>query len=92
MTPSERLEANLLRVADDALRSIARPITAAEPDGGEAVASSDDRTGSAIADLCGHVALALRQAAGLRPRLASYRAPPTEPGRPERPPALDITR
>lgn len=92
LTPSRILEENLDRVVDSVLRTLAAggvtPETAvalSEPDG--TVAEAQVR--ETIADLCGHVAFALKS---LEPRphgVASYHAPVGPLGSPR---SLDIRR
>lgn len=93
LTPARTLEENLDRVVDSVLRTLAA--------GGvtpETAVASDERTGSAaeaqvretMADLCGHVAFALKS---LEPRthgVASYHAPVPPPAGAR--PSLDIRR
>lgn len=92
LTPARVLEDNLDRVVDSVLRTLSAggvtPATATvgeERDGNVAEAQVRET----IADLCGHVAVALKS---LEPRphgIASYHAPVTPAGSPR---SLDIRR
>jgi hypothetical protein len=95
-TPARALEENLDRVVDSVLRSLAAggvtpPTAVATGEAPESPAESQVR--ETIADLCGHVALALKSLdASARP-VATYRAPaptPPAPGGTVR--SLDIRR
>ena len=93
LTPARVLEENLDRVVDSVLRTLAAggvtpdsAVTSDEPEGSAAEAQVRET----IADLCGHVAFALKS---LEPRphgLASYHAPAASSAGSSR--SLDIRR
>lgn len=93
LTPARVLEENLDRVVDSVLRTLA----AGGVTPGTAVAS-DERDGTpaeaqvreTIADLCGHVAFALKSLEPRQHGLASYHAPVAPPT--SAPRSLDIRR
>lgn len=83
MSSGEHLEARLARVVDDVWRSLAEAAGTAEPP-----TATPEEAAADTADLCGHVAVALRELAA-RPRpAATYSAPPPAGARP----VLDLRR
>lgn len=92
VSPSRVLEENLDRVVDSVLRTLAAggvtPETAVAPEDPSGTAA-EAQVRETIADLCGHVAIALKS---LEPRthgVATYHAPPPQVSANR---ALDIRR
>ena len=88
MTPARALEQNLDRVVDSVLRSLVpgREAEAADPEAG-----SDETTARQImADLCGHVAFALRSLDAAPPPHGVYHG--NVPALPVEHPMLDVRR
>lgn len=78
LTPARALEENLDRVVDSVLRSLSAggvtPSTAVAT-GEPAETPAESQVRETIADLCGHVALALKSLEPSARPVASYRAP-----------------
>lgn len=96
LTPARALEENLDRVVDSVLRSLAAggvtpPTAVATDDAPDTPAESQVR--ETIADLCGHVALALKSLEPSARPVATYRAPAsTAPAQGGAVRSLDIRR
>ena len=90
VTPARVLEENLDRVVDSVLRTLsAGGVTPPSAVPGEEGTAADAQVRETIADLCGHVAFALKS---LEPRphgVATYHAPVPPAGAPR---SLDIRR
>ena len=96
LTPARALEENLDRVVDSVLRSLAAggvtPPTAVAT--GEVPGTpAESQVRETIADLCGHVALALKSLEPSARPVATYRAPgPSAPAQGGTVRSLDIRR
>lgn len=94
LTPARVLEENLDRVVDSVLRTLAAGGVAPEVAacGEREATAAEAQVRETIADLCGHVAFALKS---LEPRaygVASYQAPVASPVPAGAPRSLDIRR